>query len=79
MCLHMTFYLLSLLQHLPFSSGTRYPANRVVLLASVPGSVVSRPLVWRGSLHPDHLEILGMEDGSYWKGIAFINNTNFLQ
>lgn len=71
----MTFYHLSLLQRLPFSSGTRYPPNWAVLLASVPGSVVSRPLVWRGSLHPDHLKILGMGDGFYYKGIAFINNT----
>lgn len=53
--------------------------HRVVLLVSVPGSVVSRPLVWRGSLHPDHLEIPGVEEGSYWKGIAFANNTSFLQ
>lgn len=65
MCLRMTFYLLSLLQHLLFSSGIRYPANQVVLLASVPGSVVSHSSVWRGSLYPDYLEILGMEDGSY--------------
>lgn len=65
MCLRMTFYLLPLLQHFVFSSGIHYPANQVVLLASVPGSVVSHSSVWRRSLCPDHLEILGMEDGFY--------------
>lgn len=43
------------------------------LLASVLGSVVLCPLVWRGGLQPDHLETLGMENGAYYKGIAFIN------
>lgn len=46
----------------------------VVLLSSVPGSVVSHPLVWRGSLHPDHLKVLAMENGSYSEDIAVINS-----
>lgn len=60
----MMFDFLPLLQRLLFPSGTRCPLCRVVVLLSVPGSV-SCPLAWRGSLHPDHLKILGVEDGPY--------------
>lgn len=74
----MMFDSLPLLQHLLFASGTSYPVCREVVLLSVPGSV-SCPLVRRGSLHPDHLRILGVEDGPYLKRAAFLNNTNFLQ
>lgn len=63
MSLHMMFDFLPLLQHLLFPSGMRCPLHRVVVLLS-PG-FVSCPLVWRGSLHPDHLKILGVEDGPY--------------
>lgn len=64
MSLSVMFDFLALLQHLLFPSGTCCPFHRVGVLLSVPGSV-SCPLVWRGSLHPDHLKILGVEDGPY--------------
>lgn len=35
---------------------------------------MSHPLVWRGSLHPDHLKVLAMENGSYSEDIAVINS-----